>query len=645
VFFSGTRACRARATFLLLGLVVFAVSCSRAKPPAVERLAIVRFENLTGDDSLDWTGRAVSEVVTAELAGSRTISVLSFAALHSLDRTLGPRPLAAPGISSERPAALLSGANHILYGRVSRATPGGRLRLHAALFDASRQKIERALVVTGPESEGIVRLADSLARDLATPVRPFETGNDGALREYCAGLESQDPAAAERAYSLAMSADPNFGHAFVAWAELAASRNDRTEAERILALASARGSSISELERARLAALAAELRGDFGARVRALETIGRLNPADIGLFRQLAQANLNVRRYTEAAANERKALALGPNDGALLNELGYSEMYAGNLEAATKALDEYRRLRPADPNALDSLGDVNFALGQLAAAEQYYRQAFEKDNSFNGGAALMKAAHARLLTGDIEGADKIFNRYLEARRNAKDLAVEFRRAEWEFLSGRRRQAIARLDAFIRGLPPGQAVLAPQAYTQLTLWNLELGDREKARASALRAASIGRFLAAPPAPAAEWTARAQQLLPSPAEERLRKVMAAYALLLQKDFQAAAPVLLDLYRHTAPDPRETLPVLVAWTQVETGRFEDAVPLLQRNPVPSTAPDIFSSVAFPRLLFLRAAALEKQGHRPEAAHDYRLFLTLSGPDPQAFGEEARAQRAIGK
>ncbi len=483
-------------------------------------------------------------------------------------------------------------------------------------------------------------------KSLAEPVRPFETQSAQALREYCAGLESPDPAAAERAFSLAVNADPNFGQAFVAWAQLAASRNDGTEADRILALASARGSSISELERARLAALAAELRSDFGARVRALETIGRLNPADIGLFRQLAHANLNVRRYTDAAENERKALALEPDDATLLNDLGYAEMYAGNLAAATKALDEYRRLRPADPNALDSLGDVNFSLGQLAAGEQYYRQAFEKDNTFNGGSELMKAAHARLLTGDIAGADKIFNQYLDARRNAKDPAAEFRRAEWEFLSGRRRQAIAHLDAYIRRLPPGPAAaMAPQAYAQLTLWNLELGDRAQARAVAPQAASIARFLTEPPASASEWNARAQQLLPGPPEDTARKVMTAYALLLQKDFQSAAPVLLDLYQHTAPDPRETLPVLVAWTEVETGRVEDAAQLVQRNPVPSTAPDIFSSLAFPRFLFLRAATLEKLGRREDAANNYRLFLTLSGPDPQVFGEEGRARRAIGK
>jgi len=652
VFCSGKVTPRTPAVLILLALGAAAVSCSRARTPAVERLAILRFENLTGDDSLDWMGRAVSEVLSADLAGSRNVYLISFSALHASDRALGPRPLTAPGISAERPAALLSGANRILYGRISRTA--GRLRLDAAIFDPSRSTLERTLAAGGGEPAGIIRLSDSLAIELAATRRPFETQNTQALREYCAGLESGGSAEAAAAFSQAIKADPDFGRALAAWAQLEAARNDKAEAQRILALASAQGRSISELDRARLAAIAAEIGGDTALRARALESMARLNPADMSLLRELAQAHLNARQYAAAARDLTSALALQPDDAALLNQLGYAYMYAGNLAAATQALDRYRRLRPADPNALDSLGDVNFGLGEFAKAEQYYRQAFEKDHNFNSGAELRKAAQARLMTGDIGGADTVFNQYLDSRRSARDPLTEYRRAEWEFLSGRRRQAIARLDAFPGGLPAAQAlILAPQAYTQLALWELELGNRPQALEYAMRAAArqgsgpaaLARFLTEPAAPPSEWSARAEKLLPGPAQEKTRKVMLAYALLLQKEFQAAAPLLSDLYQHSTPDPQEILPVLVAWAQVETGRSEDAAPLLQRNPVPVINPEMSASLAFPRALFLRATVLDKQGRRDDALALYRLFLALSGPDAQAFGEEAQARQALAR
>jgi tetratricopeptide (TPR) repeat protein len=608
-------------------LAALSFSCSRSQPPGIERIAILRFENLTGDDALNWMGRAVSEVMTAEWAGSPTVSVVPFSTLHASDRAFGLRPLGAPGISTERQAALLAGANRILYGRLSRL--GARLQLNAMLFDTSRGKVERALAISGPESEGVIRLADSLAKEVAAPVRSFGTQSDAALRAYCEGLESPDPASSAAAFSRAAATDPNFGQVYVTWADWAAEQGNRAEVERITALASARGNSISELDRAHLAALAAELRGDVTASVRAIETAVRLDPTGLQMLHRLARVNLNQRRYADAAQDFTRALAVEPQNAALLNEVGYAEMYAGNLNAAITALDEYRRLQPADPNAPDSLGDVNFYFGQFAAAERYYHESFEKDASFNSAGALLKAAHARLRTGDISGADALFNQYLEIRRKAKDPLAEFRYAEWEFLSGRRQQALALMDSLTRSLPPGAA---QQANAQIAVWELDLGDRKRARDFAERAngeglAAVARFLAGTPVSSAEWKARALQLLPG-AKEETRQLMLGYALLLQKDFASALPVLQDVYQHSGPAPHEILPVLLAWAQVETGRFQDAAPFVQRNPVPNPAPELFASLAFPRLLFLRGAVLEKLGQRAEAEKSLRLFASLNGP-----------------
>ena len=483
-------------------LATLILSCRPRKPAGVERLAILRFENLTGDDSLNWAGRAVSEVIIADLAGSRALSAVTFGQLHAADSRLGTRPVAAPGISAERPAALLAGVHEILYGRVSRA--GTRLRLDAGLFDNSRGKIVRVLSAMAPESQGVIPLADSLAKELATPVRTFETQIDQAMREYCAGLESPDAHAAAEAFSRAVSADPNFGQAYLAWAQSAAAQNDRAEAERILALASAHGNAIPELERSRIALLTVELRGDTTASLRALETVAQLDPTDAGLIRRLAREKLRARRYREAAESLQQALTVQPDNPELWNDLGYAEMFAGDLTAAGTALDEYRRIEPSDPNALDSLGDVHFYFGQFAPAEKYYREAFEKDNVFNDGAAVLKAAHARLRTGDTSGADALFNQYMDARRNADPLQ-HLRRAEWQFLSGRRKLAVEQLEGYSRNLPAEATSFAPQMNTQLAVWELEMGDRTRAHQFAQQAqgsrspsAAVARFLTEAPA---------------------------------------------------------------------------------------------------------------------------------------------------
>jgi len=81
----------------------------------VERVAVLRFENLTGDASLDWMGRALSTVLAYSISGDRRIYAIPLSALRSFNGLLGPRPAEAPGISAERTQALQRDA--VLTGR------------------------------------------------------------------------------------------------------------------------------------------------------------------------------------------------------------------------------------------------------------------------------------------------------------------------------------------------------------------------------------------------------------------------------------------------------------------------------------------------------------------------------------------------
>ena len=77
------------------------------------------------------------------------------------------------------------------------------------------------------------------------------------------------------------------------------------------------------------------------------------------------------------------------------------------------------------------------------------------------------------------------------------------------------------------------------------------------------------------------------------------------------------------------------------METGRGQDAGPLLRFNPVPSPdGPSLFVSFYFPRLYYLRGAEAEKAGRAEEARADFKVFLELSGPDPLIWGEEKKAR-----
>ena len=638
---------------LLLWLLLFLLQAGCAHQPAapgVQRLAILRFENLGPDVSGDWMGRAFSEVITAELAGAPGVYAIPSSRLHSLDRVLGPRPASVPGISAEQSLALASGATRLGYGEYS--VGGGRLSARLTIEDPRTGK---TIQVVSAAAGDVFAVASELARQISSRLAPYGTSSAPALKAYMAAEEPATTADTAQSLERAIAADPDFGPPYRLLAQLKTQQQDRAAAEALLGQALARAGAMPPAERARLELEAAGLHSDSAARASALTTLVALDPNDPAAWRSLAESRMSSRRYPQAVEAYRRALEVEPEDVNALNQLGYAAAYAGNPDTGLDALRRYQALRPAEANPLDSQGDVNLLAGRLGQAESLYLLAAKKEPNFSGGGDRWKAAMARLMSGDAAGADTLAQQYIQAREVAKDPLAEYRLAEWSWISGRRKTACQRLEAFARASETGPLrEIASRAYSQLAVWSLVMGDRAAAAQLAQKAAllagpssagaaMVARFLAEPPASSPEWSVRAERLFPNAAEDSLKSFALAYALLLGGQFQPASLLLNQLYDGANPEADPGLPVMLAWTRLETGRAEDAAPLLRSNPIPSSnGLSLFAPFYFPRIYYLRGLLAEKQGKPEEARANYQLFRQLSGPDPLIWGEEQRASRA---
>ncbi len=619
-------------------LFLLTVGCARQPAvPAVEKMAVLRFENLGPDPSADWMGRAFAEVLTSELSGVPDLNLVPSSRLHTYSATLGTRPAAAPGISAERSLALAAGATRIVYGNYD--AEGGRVRVHLTIEDPGTGRMLQVLFATAPD---VYAAASSLAQKISPGARPYSTRNTVALKAYSIALESDGPQAMSELEE-AIAADPNFPRPYELLAQLKVQHQDPAGAAALLQAAIARGPALPTDGKARIEFELANLRGDAAGRLQALTALTAATPGDASAWRSLGDSLIMAHRYRNSVEAYRKAVDLDPEDVTAWNQLGYASAYAGDLNAGIDALRRYQALRPADPNPIDSMGDLNLMAGKLREAEQLYLEAEKKNPAMLNHADLFKAAMARLMTGDIRGADGLAQQYAQARAAAKDPQVPMFDAEWLWLSGRRRQACRMMETLAQS---AAQPLATRASNELALWYLMLGDREAATRAAgyaqpPAAAAVPRFLLAPAAPPAEWLQRAAELVPNPSAAAVRDTMASTALLLAKEFAAASPVLERLYNGAAGGSEPTVPVALAWTWIETGRAADAAALLRANPIPPVAgPGPLLSLYFPRYLYLRA----KTAASPEQAREnYRLFLQLSGPDPLVWGEEQQAQAAL--
>jgi tetratricopeptide (TPR) repeat protein len=604
-----------------LAALLPAGSCSRPSTPAVQRLAILRFENLTPDPATDWIGRALSEVITAELSGSARIYAIPSSRLHSLNALMGPRPVGAPGISAEMQLAIAVGANRIGYGEFE--VSGGRLRARLNIEDPQNRRMSQGpIVVSAAAAEPIVA-ATTIAKQIAPDATSYETSNTAALEAYVRGMEAGDTAGSLQFAEQAAAADPNYGAAHVLATEAKLKQQDRAGAAQMVGSVAARASGMSPTTRLRLEILTANLRGDGAAAERSMEALVRAAPLDPLAWRSLAEAQAGGRKYKEAEASYQRALQIEPEDASTWNQLGYVAAYGGSLEEGVAALQRYQALRPAEANPLDSMGDIHLMYGRLKEAEQFYLEAHRKNPAFLGGVDRYKAAMARLMTGDTTGADKV----LEGKGGP----------EWLWLKGLRKEAYDRLATDVETLPKGDP--QARAYSALAVWALLLGDRESGARMAMLAAplatpatggtaALARFVTLPSAPAAEWAARAEKVFPSANANAIRTQALAYGLLLDRHFEAAIAPLRSFEARAGTGGDRSAAIGLAWALIETGRQAEAEPLLRWNSVPG--PDAgfpFIGLYFPRVFQLRSIVAERAGRADEARESRKVYTALGG------------------
>jgi tetratricopeptide (TPR) repeat protein len=590
---------------IYLSAVIFAAGCSRRQDVPPARYAVLRLENLTPDQSLNWMGRAVSEVL------SREIGAISSSAIYAANENFGRRPVSSPGVSTELSDALLAGANHVITGYFE--MDRGILTFHLVEEEAQTGKNVRELSARG----SLLEACASLARQIVATPKPYPTHNEAALRDFVQGVESDGTDM--NPYQAAVAADPNFPDPYLAWAELALAHKEADTVAHVLALAQER--KIDPAVIAKIQFAEANAFNDSAARTAALKRMVEADPTNAVAIQALGEAEMTLHHFAEAAAAFGKGASSARPD--LTNLKAYALMFAGDEKGALESVREYQKVRPQDPNAIDSEGDVRFYFGEFAEAEKYYLASAAKDPQFNQGLELWKAAQARLMTGDLAGANEIFNRYRADREKAKDITVPVRVASWQFLTGDRTGGLAAMHRTADAA--SNPTIKSIAMAQAGIWELQMGHKAEAakdaegsikvdQTAALIPAAIVRFGSIETAAGtAELRGRADRMFSGKAGTQVRSQAVAYALYFEKRYSEAASTWKEIYEQSNVNDA-TPTFLYAGALQQSGQAQEAAPLLKHMPPPSiNLTPGFESLYFPQFFDWRG--------------DHATYLKLSG------------------
>jgi hypothetical protein len=536
--------CRLRG-LAAVSILALAGCGSSEKPGVAPQYAFLGFENLSGDAGLDWVGKGSSEFLSRSLLHSLDGAVLSPDAIGRTGQTLGPRPATAPGGSANRVNAIGAGANRLVSGYIERAAGG--VRVTASEEDVATHQTLRTLSATaGTPLEALNQVAHEFSAKGVDPV----TTSAEAFRLYCTALEKPvKDALALLEQSVRL--DPNFGRAWIALVRTAIAEGDHAGAVDLAVRA--RQQKLAPVDLAWIDFESAAASGDRAAGLAAMRKVSELEPDDSGLARTLATAETTAGNFREAAGVWKRITVNAPHDVDAWNQLGYARCWSGDYPGALSAIREYARLRPAEPNPLDSEGDIHYWFGKYSEAAASYAAADAKSPAFLNAGESYKAAWAKFSAGDKAGADALFAKFHAARAKLNDPAAALVASDWLYRTGRAKEARAAANEALKkdSQPTRRAALA----AQLALWDLLEGDRAAAPKDVMAGGNSGitaadlilRFAALPSASAAEWAARAEKDLAAPQLAGIRQAALGYALILDGKRDAAIPVWEEIASH--------------------------------------------------------------------------------------------------
>jgi tetratricopeptide (TPR) repeat protein/predicted Ser/Thr protein kinase len=229
---------------LLPALIVFAIAIiavavwlilPRKEPVPVASsdkpsLAIVYFENNTGDESLDHWRKALSMLLIADLTQSKYIRVLSSDRLLDILSDLGQTDAESLSSSVLKQVAARSGSAYILRGSYTKA--GEHFRIDAILQNASTMEPVGSDRVEGIGEDSFLTMVDELTRkvkehfqltqreiadDIDDDVSKITTTSSEALKYYIEGRKYHLTRNYERSIELmkkAVAIDPEFAMAY-----------------------------------------------------------------------------------------------------------------------------------------------------------------------------------------------------------------------------------------------------------------------------------------------------------------------------------------------------------------------------------------------------------------------------------------------
>ncbi len=396
--------------------------------PEPKPIAVISFENQTGEPAYDYLKKAIPNLLITSLEQSKYLRVVTWERMYDLLKQVGKDHVDAIDRDLGFELCRSEGVDVIVVGSFIKA--GDMFATDAKVLDVESKSLLKSAAAKGQGVDSILRTQiDELSRQISTgvgvlngstrarglPIAEVTTSSMEAYDLFLKGREYYEKLYNDEAVkylSKAVELDPDFA---VAHYYLARTYNRLREikAERD-AYEKAKALSEKATEKERLyidAAYARALEQDETKRFRILEQITEEYPDEKMAHHFLAAHHRARGRLYQAIEEYKKVLELDPNFGWAMNELAYMYADVEDFDKATDYLRRYASVSPGDANPLDSMGEIYFRMGDFDGAIGKYREALNLKPDFYY--AYWEIGYVHALSEDYQEALRWIDRFID----------------------------------------------------------------------------------------------------------------------------------------------------------------------------------------------------------------------------------------
>lgn len=460
---------------------------SATEPAQVPVVAVVPFDNRTGDRQLDWLGEGLARLVSDRLGKSKHLRVASRGRVNALLEE-------SSGDSRKLSEKLTEGSIGFLLNGEILPSPSNGFTVAARLIDNQRQEQVESKQVAGLGTEELLQAAEPISlavrRGLNVPLADevdvfaadFATRNPQAYEAFVEGMRAWtafDYDRAEKAFDTALQRAPDYKMARFRRASLLAETGRLNEAQTEIRATLADTAGLTDVQVRYIKASEAWWSGRYDEAIAIYRDLLREYPYETEARYSLAVIfAYDTRRYGEAVEELKRLARIEPEVHSTWSMLGQTQLHLRDFEGAVESLQRYVELEHGSPNSHELLGDSYRCRNEFKQAVAEYEKALEMDPTF--ASAAIKLAVTEFLMGESEQAERRLRTLTSDRRlpPRQRLDSAFELVSIMSAQGRFREAAFFLEALQQPLQEEKVRLAMGLSTRGRAL-LELGDIEEA----------------------------------------------------------------------------------------------------------------------------------------------------------------------